>query len=314
MKWVKRIMLALVTLLLVGFVIFRTPDTDRQAMIAKYANADSKFLNTKGGRIHYRDQGPRDAPVLLLLHGANSSLQAWEPLAAALSGRYRMISLDMPGHGLTGPNKSRDYRAKPLIAAATQVLDAAGVKRATWVGNSWGGWIAWRAGLEVPERVNGLILISAAGAQTGEEVKPYLGARLSQSWLGRNIMQYVLPRSLVRKSLQQTMANPLNLSDSTVTRYWELLCFPGNRQAAADRATTDRGPNAWSHIGALHLPVLVIWGDNDHVIPMSSARAFKSEIANADLVVIEKAGHVAMEEQPKLVAQTIDDWMQMPKN
>lgn len=308
MKWVVTTALALTVALAIALVFFRVADTDPDEMISKYANEHSKFLDTADGRIHYRDQGPRDAPALLLIHGSNSSLHTWEPTVSELAGRYRIISFDMPGHGLSGPSKSRDYRARPTIETALHLLDAAGIERATWVGNSMGGWIAWRAALEAPDRVAGLVLVDATGAEAGIEMKPYLGARLAQSWLGAKLMPHITPVSLVRKSLEQSVADPSQLTDSIITRYWELLRFPGNRQATVDRASVDREPAVWSRIGSLRAPTLIIWGDQDQIVPLPFAEAFRKAIPRSTLTIMKSTGHLPMEERPVDFARILDEW------
>ena len=93
MKKTIRIILLLLVLVGAAFFIFRTPDTDRNAMIAKYSNESSRFLDDgNGGKIHYRDQGNKNGPAILLIHGSNSMLQTWEPLVALLDDKYRLIS------------------------------------------------------------------------------------------------------------------------------------------------------------------------------------------------------------------------------
>ena len=309
MSWVYRVFGALIVMLAVGFFALRTPDTDRREMIAKYTDDRSKFLDTPDGRIHYRDEGRRDGPVLLLLHGSSSSLHTWEPLVALLADRYRLISFDMPGHGLTGPRKSSDYRAKALITSATNVLDAAGVESATWVGSSMGGWVAWRAALAVPQRVAGLVLVGAVGAETGEEFKPYIGARVAKTWLGGKLMPSVTPLWLVRKSVTESMADPALVTDALVMRYWELLRLPGNRQAVVDRERTDREPGVWSDVGSISAPTLLIWGDQDKIVPLSFGKAFESAIEESSLVILANTGHLPMEEEPAETAATIDEWL-----
>jgi pimeloyl-ACP methyl ester carboxylesterase len=235
-------------------------------------------------------------------------LHTWEPVVERLGDRYRLISLDMPGHGLTGPSKSRDYRAKTLIKSATTVLDALGVKRATWVGSSMGGWVAWRAGLSVPERVDGLVLIGAVGAQTDQEFKPYLGARIAKSWLGGKLFPHITPEWMVHASVEESMANPAQVTDAVVARYSELLRLPGNRQAVVDREHTDREDAIWSRIGTLKVPALLIWGSEDRIVPLSFGKAFEKAIKNSTLLVMERTGHLPMEERPDDVAKAIDDW------
>ncbi len=311
MKTVFRIILALAAILAAAFFIFRTPDTDRAEMIAKYSNDASQFVDDGvGGKIHYRDEGNKDGPAILLIHGSNSLLQTWEPVVALLGDKYRLISLDLYGHGLTGPQANGDYSADENISAATKVLDTVGVEKAYWVGNSMGGWLSWRAGLAVPERVSGLVLIDASGAQTDEKIKPYLGARLARSSVGQLLLPEITPKFLVRSSLEENFAQPERLTDELVTRYWELLRFPGNRQAAVARGRTPREPEKWDEIGNLKMPVLLLWGEQDKVIPLSHAKAFETAIAGSKLIMYKDAGHLPMEETPDQVARDIGSWIE----
>lgn len=311
MKKTIRIILVLLVLLVAAFFIFRTPDTDRAEMIAKYGNDASRFLEDgHGGKIHYRDEGKMDGQAIFLIHGSNSSLQTWEPLVALLGEKYRLISLDLFGHGLTGPNPTGAYDADTNIAAAVRVLDAVGVDQAYWVGNSMGGWLTWRAGLSVPERTAGLALIDASGAQVEEKGQVYLGARLAQSWIGQMLLPEITPRFLVKSSLEESVARPERLSEELVDRYWELLRFPGNRQASLDRARTPRQPEKWADVGSLEMPVLLLWGEQDKVIPVSHAKAFASAIPETKLIIYPDVGHLPMEETPEQVARDIDDWIE----
>lgn len=292
-----------------ALVFARTPETDPQLMRQKYANSASKFLTTPTGTIHYRDEGVKTAPVLVLIHGSNSSLHTWEKLVDLLDEKYRLISIDLPGHGLTGPNNQRDYSAKTTINSVTSVLDALNVPSATWVGNSMGGWIVWRAALEVPNRVNAIVLVDASGAQTAEKIKPYLGARLAQNPLGRLALKNYSPKFLVKSSLEDTIADPSKLSDATIDRYWELLLYPGNRQAVLDRALTPREDDVFKTIGSIKVPTLIIWGDKDSVIPQSHGAAFNKEIKGSKLSIIKDAGHLPMEETPAEFANILDLWL-----
>ncbi|AMO72037.1 alpha/beta fold hydrolase [Sphingorhabdus sp. M41] len=311
MKKTIRIILLLLVLLAAAFFIFRTPDTDRTEMIAKYGNESSRFLDDgHGTKIHYRDEGNKDGPVLLLIHGSNSMLQTWEPLVALLGEKYRLISLDLYGNGLTGPNPTGAYDAATNIAAAVKVLDAAGVDKAYWVGNSMGGWLTWRAGLSESERMSGLVLIDASGAQVAQKTRPYLGARLAQSWIGQMLLPEITPRFLVKSSLEESFGQPERLTEEQVDRYWELLRFPGNRRASVDRAKTDRELEKWAEVKNLNMPVLLLWGEQDTVIPLSHGRAFEAAIQGSKLIIYADAGHIPMEETPEQVARDIDSWIE----
>ena len=106
LKWLA----ALVVVVLVAFLVLRTPDTDRKAMIAKYGAPPSRFVELRPGlTVHYRDEGPRDAPAIVLLHGSNADLHTWDAWTAALTDQYRVVRFDQIGHGLTGADPKLDY-------------------------------------------------------------------------------------------------------------------------------------------------------------------------------------------------------------
>lgn len=311
MKLVSRLVFGLAILLIAAFFFLRTPDTDRGEMIAKYESEASRFApDGAGGEIHYRDEGNRNGPAVVLIHGSNSHLQTWENMIRLLGDRFRLISLDLPGHGLTGPSSDGDYSADANIASVVSILDLAGVDKAYWVGNSMGGWVSWRAGLSVPDRVSGLVLIDSSGAQTGEKIKPYLGARLAQSTIGKWLLPQITPKFLVRSSLEENYAQPERLSEEIVTRYYELLHFPGNRNATLERGKTPRQPEMWDQVGSLEMPVLLLWGAKDKVIPVSHGEAFEKAISGAELIVYDDAGHLPMEETPEQVARDIRTWIE----
>ena len=181
---------------------------------------------------------------------------------------------------------------------------------AYWVGNSMGGWLSWRAGLAVPDRVSGLVLIDASGAQTDEKIKPYLGARLARSSIGQLLLPEITPKFLVRSSLEENFAQPERLTEELVTRYWELLRFPGNRHGiGCTRGKTAREPEKWAEVGNLKMPVLLLWGEQDKVIPVSHAKAFEAAIPGSKLIIYKDAGHLPMEETPDQVARDIGTWI-----
>ncbi len=155
---------AALLLLVIGWFALQRPDTSYADLDARYANAESKFMGLPGGlRGHYRDEGDPQAPVLVMVHGFSASLHTWEPWTQRLKADYRIITLDLPGHGLTrapegyaaGIGAYADY-----VDAVTQRL---GVDRFTLIGSSMGGHVGWIYALEHPEKLDGLVLVGAAG-------------------------------------------------------------------------------------------------------------------------------------------------------
>ena len=129
-----------------------TPDRSRPALEALYLNKPADMIEVAGVRLHVRDNGRRDAPAILMLHGFGSSLHTWEPWAEALGGQYRVVRLDLPGSGLSPPDPSGNYTDARSIALLVALMDQLGIERASLIGNSIGGRIAWSFAAEHPDR------------------------------------------------------------------------------------------------------------------------------------------------------------------
>lgn len=311
----KRVLIPLVALvaILVAFLLLRTPDTDRDAMIAKYGGTDATFAVGPGGqRVHYRDQGKAGAPVIILLHGSNSSLHTWEPLVRRLGADYRIVTLDLPGHGLTGGTPDKNYGADGMGAAVDIVAAKLGIERFALGGNSMGGWVAWRYALAHPERVDALLLLDAAGMplRRGEKApESNVGFRILKYPLGRWLATQITPRALVERSLRGSVENQAIVNDAMVDRYWELLRFPGNREATVLRARRDREPAMAARVGEITAPTLILFGTADRLINASAAQTFHERIAGSEVVLLDGIGHLPMEEAPDATADAIADFL-----
>lgn len=270
----------------------------------RYTTPASTFITASDGtRIHMRDEGPRDAPVLLLLHGSNSSLQSWEPWVADLKRDHRVISFDFPGHGLTGPAKSGVYTAPSYLAVIEDVRKTAGIERAVVAGNSMGGYMAWRYALAHRERVSGLVLISAAGYPLAEG-RPAVFALAAAPVLGEMFSSMTNP-SMIERNLKTVMADDADVTAALVQRYTDLLLHDGNREATLKRLRTPIDqPDAWKDIGKITAPTLVLWGAQDPWIPAADAERFGTDIKGATVKVYPELAHVAHEEDP---ARTLAD-------
>lgn len=309
MKRVFAFLAGFAAFLVIVFALVRTPNTDRDDMIAKYGGTAPMFAEGAGGmRVHWRDQGCRDCPAIVLIHGSNASLHTWEPLVELLSAEYRVITYDQPGHGLTGPHPRDDYSAAGMFEALNAVANAARLDHFYLGGNSMGGWVSWRYALAYPERVDGLLLIDAAGAplRDGETAPPLnLGFRMMRNPALRPLIEQITPRSLVKKSLLDTTANDAIVTEEMVDRYWELLRFPGNRRATAIRTATDREEAFADRLKEISAPTLIIWGKEDQLIYATAADTFSERIPNTEVVIFDGVGHVPMEEVPEATANAI---------
>lgn len=281
-------------LLCAGAGLLYTPDRDRTALETQYLAQTSDLRSIDGVTLHVRDTGPRDAPVLLLLHGLGASLHTWEPWARTLDRSYRVVRFDFPGHGLSGVDPASDYREPRTLHLVQALLDSLGITRATLVGNSMGGRIAWSFTAAHPERVERLVLISPDGfASPGFE---YDKPAEVPAVLG--VMRWVLPRFMLQANLAPAYADVSRLSDSTVTRYHDLMLAPGNRDALFSRMTQTMLTDPVPRLRSIRVPTLLLWGVQDQMIPVSNAQDYLAAIPQAKLVKLEGLGHLPFEESP----------------
>ena len=310
----KRFLLALfagIFVAVIGVGIWAwTPDMPTAQARAKYADAASRFVDLGGGLIvHVRDEGPRDAPVLLLIHGSNASLQTWDGWVARLGKHLRIVRFDLPAHGLTGPHPRGDYRAAAYVEVTDRLMTRLHVDRFAIAGNSMGGWVAWHYALAHPDRVARLILVDSSGAPGGEPGPPSLLVRLIQvPWI-TPIAAHFTPRALIASGVRQSIENQAVVTDAMIDRYWDLLRYPGNRVATIARSDAPRASADAAAIARLTMPVLILWGARDPLIPLADGRWFQAHIPHGTLIVYPGIGHIVMEETPERSAADVAHWL-----
>ncbi|NNC53633.1 MAG: alpha/beta hydrolase [Erythrobacter sp.] len=310
MKWVWRILGILAAVLVIAFFAFRVPDTDPAEMRAKYAGEPSQFVELADGReFHVRDEGPRDAPVIMLLHGSNADLHTWQEWTELLRDDYRIVRYDQRGHGLTGPARDDDYSLQGFTADVDAVADALGIRTFTLAGNSMGGWIAAGYAIENPGRLDALVLVDAAGAPIRREGGGNIAFKLAGLPVVGDIMSQLLPRSLVEKSLSQSVSNQDVVTDEAVDRYWEMARYPGNRSATRKRFSTPRSGFEEQEISGIRVPTMVMWGKEDALIPFEAAGWYMDHLPDATLVAYDGIGHIPMEEAPERSATDLMVWL-----
>jgi pimeloyl-ACP methyl ester carboxylesterase len=283
----------LATLIVAGVWAF-APDRSRTDLLARYLRPADSFLEVAGTPVRVRDSGPRDAPVLLLLHGFGSSLETWEPWALALSDEYRVVRFDMPGSGLSEPDRSGDYSDSRGIALVRALMERMGIARVALIGNSMGGRVAWKFAAAYPDLVSKLVLISPDGfAVPGFEYgrPPKVPAFLQ-------LMRYFAPKSLFRANLRVAYAHPARLTPAVVDRYYDLLLAPGNRRAILSRMEQMLPLDPEPVLRHLAAPTLLMWGEADHMIPFANAGDYLRVMPHARLVSFSDLGHVPQEEAP----------------
>ncbi len=290
----------------------RAPDWPVETLVASWAPPPSDFIDVKGQLVHLRDEGPRDDPEpLLLLHGTGASLHTWEGWVAALRARHRVITLDLPGFGLTGPNASGDYRGDTYARFVLDVMDQLHIQRFAIGGNSLGGEVAWRTAALAPDRVRRLILVDAAGPSFDPQSVP-IGFVLANLPILNRVLDWVLPRAMVQASLRDVYGNPDKVDEALVDRYQQLTLREGNRRALVQRLQQSRRGEDAERIRTLKLPTLILWGGRDRLIPPQVGRQFQADIAGSELRVFDSLGHVPQEEDAQGTVAPVQAFLQRP--
>ena len=274
----------------------------------KYTNEQSKFINIQGVNVHYRDEGNQnDSIPLVLIHGTSSSLHTWDSIVPALSNKKRLIRLDLPAFGLTGPHPQRNYSIDFYNQFIDAFLNAIGVQQYIIAGNSLGGSIAWNQALAYPDKVKQLILVNSGGYPKKNE-KGNIGFKLASTPVVGDVLLKFTPRGIIRKSVEDVYSDKAKVSEVLVQRYFDLLLREGNRQATLD-IFKQRKFGGSEKIKNIQTPTLIIWGEDDQLIDVSNAYLFQKDIRNCELVIIPKTGHVPMEENPTPFINTISSFI-----
>ena len=290
------------------------PDRPVDALKARWAAPPSRFLMLQGMQVHVRDEGPRDDHTpIVLIHGTSASLHTWDGWVAALSPHRRVVRMDLPGFGLTGPAPDGDYSMARYTRFMRDLLDLLNIDQAVLAGNSLGGGIAWQTALAHPTRVRQLVLVDATGYPLQPQSMP-IGFRLAQvSWLAP-ITQKVLPRQMIAASVRNVYGQPDKVSPALLDRYYELTLREGNRASLTKRFQYRSSDAALAgQISQLRMPTLILWGSEDRLIPPDHGQRFHHDITGSQIEVFEGLGHVPHEEDPQATVQAMKRFLRLPE-
>ncbi len=274
---------------------------------AKYASPASRYLDLPNGvRVHYRDQGKPTGQPLVLLHGFSASLHTWEPWVRELGGDYRIVSLDLPGHGLTRTPEGYALSTEGNVAVVQGVARALELKPFVLAGNSMGGGVAWNYALAHPDRLKGLVLVNAAGWPRSEapDSQP-LAFRLMGNPVGRALLRNLNPRPVAGPGLKDAYLDESLVTEALIDRHVDFARAPGRRALLLAPRERPRTPTRPETFAAIATPTLVIHGDEDRLIPVADGRALAGAIPGARLITYPKVGHVPMEQIPQRSAADV---------
>jgi len=286
-------------LMAIVIIAFGYNDKPVNELKEKYAAPPSAFITIDGMEVHYRDEGNKtDSLPLVLIHGTGSSLHTFDAWAAVLKNEKRVVRMDIPAFGLTGPFPDRNYSINHYVAFINHFLSALGIKKCIIGGNSLGGQIAWNFTVQFPGMVQKLVLIDAAGYPLESKSEP-IAFRIARIPVLNKLMTFITPKSMVQSSLENVYADKSKVTAALVDRYFDLTLRKGNRQALIDRLNLPLDTGSVQNIKNIQQPVLILWGDQDLLIPVKYADRFHHDLPNDTLVLLKNMGHVPMEESPQ---------------
>ena len=306
LKALKILALVSTTLIFFAALYLWTPDKSKAELEKTYSSPKNAYVSALGVNMHYQDTGPsKNVIPILFLHGFGSSLQTWDSWSEALSSEYRVISVDLPGFGLTGADPSGIYTDQRSVEVLEAFLKALKIPKVVLVGNSMGGKIAWQFTARYPNQVSKLVLISPDGyASPGMEYgkKPDVPAIA-------DLYRYFFSKTFLAMNLKPAYADPNTLNDALVNRYYDLMLAPGVRGAILGRMQQTVLQDPVPSLASIQVPTLLIWGEKDAFIPISNSNDYLKVMPNVKRVSLPNIGHLPQEEQPSIGLQVLKEFL-----
>jgi pimeloyl-ACP methyl ester carboxylesterase len=308
-------LLVLLLIVLVGPFLVPVPPAPGTVPPQQLADPDSRFVEINGLSVHYRMMG-QGAPVIILLHGFGASLFSWHAVMEPLSHYGTVIAYDRPAFGLTERpmqwSGQNPYSPEANVALLLGLLDHFNVQKAILVGNSAGGTVSMQFALQYPERVEALILVDPAVYEGG-----------GPAWvriLGKTLeMQHIGPlfvRSMQTSALdivKKAWHDPSKITQETWDGYTKPLKADHWDRAVWNFTMASHDTGLLQHLQDFKLPILILTGDDDRIVPTVNSVKLAGELPGAKLVVIPQAGHVPQEEQPAAFMQAVEEFVKTMK-
>lgn len=303
------ITVAALALLAAVNVFLYEPDIPLSELKAKYANEHSQFVEVDGMQVHYRIEGT--GPDLVLVHGTGAILQTWDKWVELLSPHYRIIRMDIPAFGLTGPHPQNNYSDTMYVQFMEHFAQKVGLDTFAMAGNSLGGLIAWRYAAAHPERVSKLILVDPGGFYENNKKGGSFIFKMARNYPTlTGLVAKIGTGYFVGKTLKEVYADDSKVTEELCRTYTDLNRREGNRASFVARAK-----QVYQHtdeeLKTITCPALILWGEEDVLIDVAEAEHFKN-IANHKLVVYKNAGHSPQEEIAEQTAKDVEEFLTKP--
>jgi pimeloyl-ACP methyl ester carboxylesterase len=310
LKTLLKLSLVLIVIAALGLSIFwfsAPADVSFEEVRSSVPHSESShFAEIDGVRLHYQEKG--EGTPLVLIHGFTSSAYSWKDVFEPFSRSFHVIAVDLKGFGFSG-KPDGDYTKRAQAQLVVQLLDHLKIEKAWLAGCSMGGEVAINVALANPQRVAGLVLIDSAGVTVtgGSSLAP---AYVRLPVVGRLLTALALRSdTLVREGLEKSFYDDAKVTSERVANYYRPLSTRAG-QLAALRASTqwDQFP-VEQDLGRITARTLIIWGEEDALIPLAAGQTMNSLIKDSKLVIIEKCGHLPQEEIPERVLDEVSAFM-----
>ena len=292
-------------------LLTRAGSVDWDDVADKVIHSDrSHFVNVDGARAHYQEFGDASKPPIILLHGYTASVYVWKTAAPMLAeDGFRVIAVDLLGFGYSEKPSWFDYSIQSQARMVSRFMNRLGIGRATIVGSSYGGAVALTLTLDYPERVEKLVLVDAV---CNDEPKNHPILRLaSLPGVGEVITPFLCDsKSFMKMRMHGTLAR-VNRHMITRDRIESIIRPLSAADGHHSVLATSRNWSAGHIERDAHLinqPTLIIWGEEDKVIPIRNGYKLHEEILNSRLVVLKDCGHVPPEEKSELFAELVTEF------
>jgi pimeloyl-ACP methyl ester carboxylesterase len=259
-------------------------------------------MDVSGVRLHYAMQG--DGPPLVLLHGVAASLHTWDGWVRELAPHYRVIRIDLPGCGLSDPLRERaHYTPEYTLQFLERVCVRLGLSRFHLAGNSLGGFFSWYYAAHHPERIDKLVLLSPIAYP--QALPPLLA--LLALWGVGDAARFVSPRFAVAQGVRMVYGDPRAVSAELIDRYHALASRGRNRHALVETLRRiklfAKDPQLSLHVRKIRAPTLLMWGAQDRLVPSVLIDSWRRDVAQLEVKLYPRAGHIPMEELPEETAR-----------
>ena len=274
----------------------------------EYTNEQSQFIEVDEINVHFRDEG--EGFPIVLIHGTAASLHTWDAWTDELKKTNRVIRMDLPAFGITGPNKNADYSIEAYTTFLHSFLKKLKLEKFHLAGNSLGGNIAWNYTADYPSKVEKLILVDASGLPTNKSQPAIF--KMAKTPILNSLFLYITPRFLIKKNIEEVYEDDSKITDELINRYHKMALRVGNRKAFIDRAKTDFKLDTQVNLEKLksiQTPTLLIWGAKDLWIPIANGIRMNEILVNSKLEVLKNSGHVPMEENPRESLKLMNDFL-----